>query len=62
MAALATAGFWRALSSALLVVFVVAWALEGFDAVPGWGWLALVASGVAFAIEIALVATRGRRA
>lgn len=58
--AMATAKFWRAISSVLLVVFLLAWALEGFDSVPGWGWIALIGSGVAFAIELAFVAA-GRR-
>lgn len=58
---MATAKFWRAISSVLLVVFLLAWALEGFDSVPGWGWIALIGSGVAFAVELAFVAReRGR--
>ena len=47
---------WQAISSALLVAFVVGWAIEGFDEVPGWAWIALIASGVTFAIELALKA------
>lgn len=53
---MATARFWRAISSALFVLFLVAWAIEGFDRVPGWGWIALIASGVTFAIELVFVA------
>jgi len=57
---MASPRFWRAISSALLVVFLLAWALEGFDRVPGWGWIALIGSGVTFAIELALVARERR--
>jgi len=52
---------WRALSTALFVVFLISWAVEGFDSVPGWGWIALILSGVTFAVELALVARERRR-
>jgi len=48
---------WRALSSILLAVFVAA-LLVG-PGVPQWGWIALLASGVAFAIELLLGRSRG---
>ena len=48
---------WRALSSALLVVFAVSFLVAGFE-VPRWGWIALLLSGVAFAIEMLLIAAR----
>jgi hypothetical protein len=44
---------WRGLSSALLVVFIAA--LIVGPSVPAWGWIALIGSGVAFAIELALM-------
>jgi hypothetical protein len=50
---------WRGLSSALLVVFIAA-AIVGPD-IPRWGWFAAIGSGVAFAVELALMA-RQRRA
>jgi hypothetical protein len=49
---------WRGLSSLLLVVFIVA-AIVG-PGIPQWGWLAALGSGVAFAIELALVRFGGR--
>jgi uncharacterized protein YqfA (UPF0365 family) len=49
---------WRGVSSALIVVFIAA-LLVGPD-IPRWGWIAALASGVAFAIEVALGA-RARR-
>lgn len=49
---------WRGLSSLLLVVFIVALIAGGSD-VPQWGWLALLASGVTFAVELVLM-RRGR--
>ncbi len=52
---------WRAISTALLVVFVVALALEGFDGMPGWGWIALIGSGVTFGIEVLLMLGRRSR-
>lgn len=61
MGVVATARFWRAISSVCFVAFLLAWALEGFDRVPGWGWLALIASGVAFAVELAFVAAERKR-
>lgn len=61
MAMIATARFWRAVSTALFVLFFVALALEGFSGVARWGWLALIASGVTFAIELVFVATQRRR-
>jgi len=48
---------WRALSSLLLVVFIVA-LLVGGSGMPQWGWLALLGSGVAFAIELLLARRR----
>ena len=44
---------WRALSSMLLVVFIAA--LIVGPSIPLWGWIALLGSGVAFAIELALM-------
>lgn len=44
---------WRALSSMLLVVFIAA--LIVGPSIPRWGWIALIGSGVAFAIELALM-------
>ena len=43
---------WRGLSSLLLVVFIAA--LIVGPTVPRWGWIALLGSGVAFAIELGL--------
>ena len=62
MGVAATAKFWRALSTAFFVAFVVSIVVEGFSGVPGWGWIALIASGVTFAIELALVAAERRLA
>ena len=45
---------WRGLSSLLLVVFIVAMILG--PGIPQWGWIAAIGSGVAFAIELALIA------
>lgn len=53
--------FWRALSTALLVVFAISFLAAGFS-VPGWGWIALLLSGVAFGVELVLIATRRSRA
>jgi uncharacterized membrane protein len=50
---------WRAISTVLLVVFVISLVVSGFK-VPGWGWIALIASGVTFGIELALMALAGR--
>ena len=50
---------WRGLSSALLVVFIVA-LLVG-PGIPQWGWIAALGSGGAFAIELALTRWRGGR-
>lgn len=61
MAAVATARFWRALSTVFFVAFLVSLAVEGFSGVPGWGWWALIASGVTFAIELVFVAAERRR-
>lgn len=55
---LTTPAFWRALSTVLLVLFVASFVIAGFS-IPGWGWIALILSGVTFAVELALVA-RGR--
>jgi len=53
--ALARPATWRAISTVLFVAFLVAWAIEGFDGVPGWGWAALVLSGVTFGVEVLLM-------
>jgi len=45
---------WRGLSSVMLVVFIAA-LLVGGSGIPGWGWFALIASGVAFAVELVLL-------
>jgi hypothetical protein len=45
MGVIATARFWRAVSTALFVCFLASLAFEGFSGVPGWGWLVLIASG-----------------
>lgn len=55
---LASPAFWRAVSTALLVVFVASFVIAGFS-IPGWGWIALILSGVTFAVELTLMA-RGR--
>ena len=44
---------WRGLSSLMLVVFIAA-LLVG-PGIAQWGWFALIASGVAFAVELVLV-------
>ena len=44
---------WRGLSSLMLVV-VIAALLIG-PGMPRWGWIALIASGVAFAVELVLL-------
>ena len=49
---------WRAISTATFVLFLLAWALEGCDGVPTWGWIALIVSGVTFGVELALMAAR----
>ena len=49
---------WRGLSSALLVVFIAA-LLVG-PGIPQWGWYAAIGSGVAFAIELALMRWAGK--
>jgi len=54
MAFLADAGLWRALSTALLILFAVSFLVSRFS-VPQWGWYALILSGVTFAIELALL-------
>ena len=51
---------WRALSGALLIVFAISFVVSGFE-VPRWGWIALLLSGVAFAIEMLLIAVRSSR-
>ncbi len=45
---------WRAVSTVLLVVFVVGL----FVGTPQWAWLALLGSGVTFGVELLLVARR----
>jgi hypothetical protein len=52
-----TPAFWRAVSTALLVVFAISFLVAGFS-VPGWGWIALLLSGVTFGVELVLLATR----
>ena len=47
---------WRGISSALLVVFIAA-LLVG-PGIPRWGVIAALGSGVAFAIELALMRWR----
>jgi len=44
---------WRGLSTLMLVV-VIAALLVG-PGMPPWGWIALIASGVAFAVELVLL-------
>jgi hypothetical protein len=56
---LARPSFWRAVSSVLLVAFAVAFLVSGFT-VPGWGWIALLLSGVTFGIELVLLAFASR--
>lgn len=53
----ATPAFWRAVSTALLVLFAISFLVAGFS-VPGWGWVALLLSGVTFGVELALIAAR----
>ncbi|MBA2261393.1 MAG: hypothetical protein H0W03_01845 [Solirubrobacterales bacterium] len=48
---------WQVLSTVALVVFIVA--LVATSPVAGWGWWALVLSGVLFAVEW-FVRLRGR--
>ena len=45
---------WRAVSTLLLVVFVVGLLLG----TPQWAWLALIGSGVTFGVELVLIARR----
>ena len=45
----------RALSAVLFVLFIASFLVSGFS-VPRWGWIALIASGVTFAVELALMA------
>jgi hypothetical protein len=54
--------FWRALSTALLVLFAVSFLVSGFS-VPAWGWIALLLSGVTFGVEVLLIVGQrsGRR-
>jgi len=56
MSALGRWRTWQLISSVLLVVFLVGWAIEGFSFsdVPGWAWIALILSGVTFLVEWAL--------
>ena len=54
MSLLADAGFWRAVSTALLVAFAVSFVVGRFS-IPQWGWYALILSGVTFAIELVLL-------
>jgi len=50
---------WRLLSTALLVVFIAGLIVGG---PPEWAWVALLASGVAFAVELVLIRRRDRAA
>jgi len=50
---------WRLLSTALLVVFIAGLIAGG---PPEWAWVALLASGVAFAVELVLIRRRDRAA
>jgi diacylglycerol kinase len=43
---------WRAVSTLLLVVFIAGLLLG----TPQWAWLALIGSGVTFAVELLLMA------
>ena len=45
---------WNALSTLLLVVGVLG-LLLGDDGIERWAWIALLASGVAFGIELVLL-------
>jgi hypothetical protein len=58
MAALARVDVWRAVSTIALAAFVVSFFVGGFS-VPGWGWVALLLSGVAFGVEQVLVRRGG---
>lgn len=60
MAAATRVDVWRALSTLGLAAFVVSFFVAGFT-VPGWGWIALVVSGAAFALEQALLLRERRR-
>ena len=60
MTLLARPAFWRALSTVLLIAFAVSFLAGGFS-VPGWGWIVLLLSGVAFAIELLLIPAARRR-
>ena len=44
---------WRGLSSLMLVVVIVALLIG--PGMPQWGWIALIVSGVAFAVELLLL-------
>ncbi len=62
MARLRNPGFWRLVSWVALALFAVAFVVDGFS-VPGWGWAALIVSGVAFGAEVLLGGwSRGRGA
>ncbi len=50
---------WRLLSTALLVIFITGLIAGG---PPGWAWVALLLSGIAFAVELVLVRRRDRSA
>lgn len=50
---------WRLLSTALLVVFIVGLVV---GEPPSWAWVALILSGVAFAVELVLIRRRDRPA
>ena len=54
MSLLADSGFWRAVSTALFVLFVVSFFVGRFS-IPQWGWYALILSGVTFAVELLLL-------
>ena len=48
---------WRLLSTAFLLAFFVGLILGG---PPGWAWIALILSGVTFAVELLLIRRRDR--
>jgi hypothetical protein len=45
---------WRAVSTLLLVVFIVGLLLG----TPPWAWIALIGSGVTFGVELLLMSRR----
>jgi hypothetical protein len=57
MAFLTEPSFWRTVCTVLLVVFAASFLIGGFS-VPGWGWIALILSGITFAVELTLLAAK----